>query len=347
MNFKFATPLLFGSALALGSMGFVACSGDNGGGNPVNPGSSSSNIPEPLPDITETTSIEFSDLSTSDGFDKVKFRGSITIKYDDSTVVADQNAVRFTDLQFNIISANKTSTGAVTVGVPKDFVNTQVTSISLTNMVVSTDLTDPTYTECGPFFLYITATADDGTNKSVSRDSIAFTRDEQYCKIPESSSSSVQVPAAPLTPVEMTINTKTSKCLILATGEAVATETGDICFTRVGTTIQLSSKTGLKFAVYDNNKDNNEMDDYTSSFRPELVGTPTTDSFRYTESALKDVYPDFLSDGDVFFVAIGPGYVPNTGSAKDFYAFVVNADILTPDSNGDRTIPLLVYKAAQ
>jgi len=350
MKSKFATPLLLSSALSLSALSFVACGGDDGNDFPSQPTSSSSFVPEELPPVTPTSSIEFKNLTSSLSLDRVKFKGNISIQYDDSTNLADINAVHFTDVQFAIMNQTKTAGGPVVVSEPKDFVNTFVTTVSIADMGVLTNLLDPAYTTCEQFFLYITATVDDGTIKSVSRDSIPFVRDAEYCKEPEISSSSAVVPGAPIAATTMTVSTKANNCLVFATG--LTGETGDVCFNKGGNgAIQLSSPNGLKFAVYDNPNDANRDNDFCKSWLPEQYtyedGTPvpiTTDSFMYNEAALQEIYPDFLSEGDVFFVAIAPTFVQ--GSAAGFYAFLVQL-AETSDANGNKDLTLLVYKGAQ
>jgi hypothetical protein len=343
---KFTKPLLFSSVLALGALGFVACSEDNGtnAGSPSGT-SSSSFVPMSLPEETATTSIVFTDLGiSSENLTRVKFKGSISIDLGDSETVDDVDAVRFTDVQFQIVSVNKTSTGNVTITNPIDYGSVAV--INFAEMDLQTKLDDG-YTECGNFYFIIAVTADDGVIKSVSKDTIPFVRPEEKCKVPESSSSSVAaVPGAPLDTVTINISTKTDKCIDLDNNLPIATTNGDICFTRTaGNAIRLSSGKSLKFATFDNLNDGSDFEARQNDFGKEwLPDNPTTDSFLYTEANLKETYDDFLSVDDMFFVAIAPTYVPNSGSAIGFYSFIVT-QFSTPDANGDVNFSLLVYKA--
>lgn len=352
MKLNFVTPLLLGSALALGALGFVACGDDDSPVIPGQPGklSSSSGVVEPPPETTPITSIrtDHFGINTST-LSRIKFKGDITLDFEDSTAISDFSAVHFTNLDVRVISKNGTSAGSFSMTNPLDFNAEFITSISLQGIGLQTNL-DEGYSECGEFIIYVTATASDGVNPpSVSRDSIPFVRPEEKCIIPESSSSEAKVPGAPLDTISIEVNTKVDKCLNLATATVSASPTGDICFTRTGSgKVELSSSTGIKFSIYNNLSDykENGKPDRTNDYSRDMLPTnPTTDDFLYVNSLLQDTYPDFIGAGDVFFVAIAPSYVPNTGSATGFYAFIVKEGMSTPDPNGDITFSLLLYKA--
>ena len=336
MNFKFATPLLLGSALTLSTIGFVACGGEENGVTPV-PGSSSSQPPEPLPEVDPTTSITFSGLGILYKSDtKVQFKGEVSIVLDDEESLADPSIARFADIKFDVRSKSGASTGSVSAD-PMDFASAPVSSYSLQDLNVQTFLDDESYTECGDFTLYITAIKPDGSGM---RDSISFVRPEEKCKAPEISSSSVQVPGAPMDSVTVRISTKSTKCVILTTNPPTLTAdatVGDICFNRLGTTVQISSGTGLQFDTFTNVW----PDDYSWDMLP--TDPVTTDNFSYNPSALRDAYPDFLSLDDQFFVAVSKTYTPNSGTAVGFYAFI--AKEISHDPNNDRELDVLIYKA--
>jgi len=344
MNSKFLTPLIFGCALTMGALSFVACGDDSTSAPPMPSGSSSSTfVPTSFAQPTPQTAIRFEGLGINGTTSsRVKFKGSITIDLGDSNTVANVDAVRFTDIKFDIVSKTQTSGGKASTLVPLDLASTNVTTVNLSELGLYTNI-DEDYTECGDFTLYITAKAFDGLIESVSIDTVGFVRPEEKCRPPESSSSEAKVPGAPLDSISIVVNTKTDKCLSFATGKASAETTGDVCFKTFGTNgnVQLSSTTGLKFAVYDNPNDGNRKTNYSKNWLPK---EPTTDDFTYLETALKEPYPDFLNEVDVFFVAINTAtYVPNTGSSTGFYAFVVSEQE-APDTNGDVKFTLLVYK---
>ena len=189
MNSKFVTPLIFTSALAIGALSFVACGGDEGSDfstKPENPTPSSAYVP---PEPTPQTSIHFANMAASVVSNKVKFKGDITLDLFDSTAIVDFNAVRFIDLQVTIVNSQNVPTGNYTFGNPIDFNANRVTAINFQEADLYSNLTEG-YTECGNFSLMITATASDGILKSVSNYTIPFTRSEEFCKEPESSSSS-------------------------------------------------------------------------------------------------------------------------------------------------------------
>lgn len=342
MNSKFLTPLILGCALTMGALSFVACGDDSTSAPPMPQGSSSSTfVPVSFAQQTPQTAIKFDNLGIAGTTSsRIKFRGDISIDLGDSNTVANIDAVHFTDITFDIVSKNQTSGGKAATLVPLDL-GAGLTTVNLSELGLYTNI-DEDYTECGEFTLYITAKAFDGLIESVSIDTIGFVRPEEKCRPPESSSSEAKVPGAPLDSISIVVNTKTDKCLSFATGKASAETTGDVCFKTFGTNgnVQLSSTTGLKFAVYDNVNDGNRKTNYSKNWLPT---NPTTDDFTYLETALKEPYPDFLNEVDVFFVAIGPSYVPNTGSSTGFYAFVVSEQE-APDTNGDVKFTLLVYK---
>ena len=343
MNSKFLTPLIFGCALGMGALSFVACGDDSTSAPPMPTNtSSSSTASPPLEQTTDTTAIVFSGLDiSSTPLKKVKFKGDISIDISDSNSVEDPDAVRFTDIKFEVRDASMNVTGNVQTLVPLDLVSSNVTTVNLLELGLYTNL-DENYTTCGEFTLYVTAKAHDGKRESVSRDSINFQRDPELC-IERSSSSEAKIPGAPLDTISIKVNTATDKCLSFATGKASAETTGDVCFKTIGTNgnVQLSSTTGIKFAVFDNESDGDRTTNYSKNWLPK---EPTTDSFTYLDLALKDVIPDFLNVVDLFYVGIAPTYVRNSGSAVGFYAFIVT-DASAPNTNGDVSFTLLVYKA--
>lgn len=336
MNFKFATPLLLSSALAMGALSFVACGGDDTGISAV-PGVSSSSAPEQLPEVTPTTSIDTAGLGILyKSISKVQFKGSISIVLDDPESTDDPTIARFANVQFDVRSASGASAGSVIVKSPVDYVNNIVTEVNLGEMGVETNL-DEGYSECGAFFLFITASRPDGTGLQAA---IPFERPTSKCVVEVSSSSEAHI-AAPLDSVRVKLNTKTANCVVLSSNPPTTTTdatAGDICLNRAGTVIGLSSGTGYKFAQFANTYPN----DWAKDFLPN--DPVTTDDFTYNESALSATYPDFLSVEDIFFVAVNPAiYAANSGSAMGFAAFIPFEG--TKDANGDRDIELLIYKA--
>ena len=344
MNSKFLTPLILGCALSVGALSFVACGDDSTSAPPMPLGSSSSafmmsSLEEPTPE----TAILFSNLGVSaTNATKIKFRGDITLDLGDSSTVANVDEARFTEIKFDIVSKTQQSGGVATTLTPIDLASSKITTINLQEYGLYTNL-DENYTECGEFTLYITAKAFDGAIESISRSSIDFVRPEEKCKIPESSSSEAKVPGAPLDTITIEFNTKIHKCLSFATGKASDATTGDMCFKTIGAggNVHLSSTTGLQFTPFDNESDGDRATNYSKNWLPK---EPTTDSFTYLKGALKETVADFLRVVDLFYVGIGPKYVPNTGSALDFYAFIVT-EASAPDANGDVSFKLLVYKA--
>lgn len=347
MNSKFVTPLIFSSALTLGALSFVACGEDSNpafqGGQSNGVSSSSVYVPPP---VTETTAIVFSGLSAPPSLTRIMFDGTLTLDLSDSNTVVDINAVRFTNVEFIIVkSETQVPQGTVTVTQPKDYENELVSTVSLSEMGVSTDL-DEGYTECGNFELIITAYAHDGFVPSTSVERIPFVRSEEKCKAPESSSSAEpEAPGIPLTSVELQFNTKVNRCFNVATATVSTDENGDVCFKPTSAkAVELYSTTGYKFAFYNNRNDGDDMNDYTPNWPPDV---PQTTSFTYLSSALQDKIGNIVNEiGEQFVVGVAPTYAPLTGSAAGFVAFGIKDDV-PPDANGNVTMTLVIYKAAQ
>ena len=341
MNSKFLTPLIFSSALTLGALSFVACGED--ANNPItNPGqsagiSSSSIYVPPAP--TESTFISFSNFTAIPSFSIIQFQGSVTINLGDTNTIADVDAVRITDIQFAIVKAGTNILqGNVTVLKPIDFNNNFTVTANLDEMGVRTDL-DEGYTECGNFELVVTASATDDINNSVSTKRIPFTRSEEKCREPESSSSSEpEATSAPLDSFRITIDTKIHKCINTIT--KAADDAGDICFQpNSNKTVDLYSTNEVKFVLYNNMNDRTMKNDYDKDYHPE---NPHTSDFLYVSTSLVEKYNDFLSHKNNFFVAISPTYDPASEVATGFFAFIV-LDYTIPDSNGNVSMDLLVY----
>lgn len=341
MKSKFVTSFIFGSALTLGALSFVACGEDSINALPQ-PGqsagtSSSSHYVAPVP--TEETFISFSNFTAIPSFSIIQFQGSVTINLGDTNTIADVDAVRITDIQFAIVKAGTDILqGNVTVLRPIDFENNFTVIANLDEMGVRTDL-DEGYTECGNFELVVTASATDDINKSVSTKRIPFTRSEEKCREPESSSSSEpEATSAPLDSFLITIDTKIHKCINTIT--KAPDDAGDICFQpNSNKTVDLYSTNEVKFALYNNLNDRPMENDYDKDYHPE---DPHTSDFLYVSTSLVEKYNNFLSHKNNFFVAISPTYNPASEVATGFFAFIVlNSPI--PDSNGNVSMDLLVY----
>ena len=343
MNSKFLTPLIFSSALTLGALSFVACGED--ANNPItNPGHSAGNYSSSSYSATpptEISAIAFSNFIAAQSFSIVQFDGTIAIDFSDSNIVADIGAARITRVDFAIVKAGtNTLQGKVTVLRPIDFSNTFTTRANLDEMGVQTDLDDG-YTDCGNFELIVTAFASDDNFESISTKSIPFTRSEEKCREPESSSSSEpEAKSAPLDSFYVSIDTKINKCINTVT--KAPDNAGDICFQpNSNKTVDLYSTNEVKFALFNNLNDRALDNDYDKDYQPE---NPQTSDFLYVSTSLVEQYNDFLSHKNNFFVAISPTYDPSSEIATGFFAFIV-LDSTIPDANGNVSMDLLVYKA--
>ena len=161
MSSKFTTPLILSSALALSAFGLIACGDDSNPTVSPQPGTSSSYVPPDIQPPTAVTAIVASGLGVGTSLvTQVFFTGSLKLDFSDTTANFDVNAARFTDIQFFVESASKTSTGSIkTQSATLDaayFAATPVTTINFDQIGLYADLNDG-YTECGNFNLIIAA----------------------------------------------------------------------------------------------------------------------------------------------------------------------------------------------
>ncbi len=341
MKSKFITPIILASAFTLSALSFVACGEDSNPTTDFNNNQSAAVSSSSYVEIppTKETFISFSNFTATPSFSIIQFDGSITINFGDTNTIADVDAVRLKDVQFAIVKAGtKILQGNVTILKPIDFENNFTVTANLDEMGVQTDL-DEGYTDCGDFELIVTAFATDDVNESISTKRIPFTRSEEKCREPESSSSSEpEATSAPLDSFRVAIDTKVHKCINTTT--KAADDTGDICFQpNSNKTVDLYSTTGVKFAFYNNNNDRTMANDYDKDYLPE---NPQTSDFLYVSTSLVEKYNDFLSHKKGFFVAISPTYDSSSEVATGFFAFTV-LDYTIPDSNGNVSMNLLVY----
>ncbi len=355
MNSKFVTPAILSSALTLSALSFIACGDDS---NPViqpQPGVSSSSI-YTEPEDTPITSIVFTGLEATAGTGKMFFKGSITIDVGDENTVADVDAVHFTDVKFVIRnSVTHATQGEVTITNPiLDYASLANPVVSLNEMGVQTDL-EKGYTECGSFELVITAFATDGEISSNTTKTIPFVRSEDFCKEPEESSSSAapEIKSAPLKHFTIEMDTKVAKCVNIAT-ESKSDEGGDLCFNPNASKngLDLSSTTGLQFALYTNKNDNDEWNDYSFNLLPEELNERVayTSDFLYNSGALKDTFANVIHAQNIantansFIVGVTSAYNPSSEVATGFYAFAVMTTNIY-DANGNSSFTLVIYKA--
>ena len=202
---------------------------------------------------------------------------------------------------------------------------------------------DTAKNQCGKFILYITYIAsDDPTNleKYVSRDSVEFVREPEFCQADPSSSSS----AESINPsIELRINTgsmttSATKGYSFKNDAEVPKEQAQIQVTEnKDGVLTLHGVNGYKVAKYDNTNDRNWDDDW-SAF--ELPPSPAhTSDFRFTNAKLADSAIGF--DCDAFWIVLGPAFNDNTG--EDFYAVTLETKE-RPDANGVRQLEIIYCK---
>lgn len=202
---------------------------------------------------------------------------------------------------------------------------------------------DTAKNQCGKFILYITYIAsDDPTNleKYVSRDSVEFVREPEFCQAEPSSSSS----AESINPsIELRINTgsmttSATKGYSFKNDAEVPKEQAQIQVTEnKDGVLTLHGVNGYKVVRYENANDRKWDDDWSSRFLP--PSPAHTGDFRFTEASLADSVKFF--DIDFFWVVIGPAFNDSTGD--DFYAVTVKSKEI-PDANGFSELQIIYYK---
>ena len=202
---------------------------------------------------------------------------------------------------------------------------------------------DTAKNQCGKFILYITYIAsDDPTNleKYVSRDSVEFVREPEFCQAEPSSSSS----AESINPsIELRINTgsmttSATKGYSLKNDAEVPKEQAQIQVTEnKDGSLTLHGVNGYKVVRYENANDRKWDDDWSAY---ELPPSPAhTSDFRFSKAKLADSAIAF--DCDSFWIVIGPAFNDNTG--EDFYAVTLETKE-RPYANGVRPLEIIYYK---
>lgn len=347
MNFKFAKTLLMGSVISMGAFGLVACGDDSSSGASDSPNSSSSIvIPEQHDDI-----IQFSNLGTTPGLTSVKFTGSAVLNFTDTTSSQNLENLQFTNINFQVgkVSASGLSATSATVIVLQPMNFPTENNLVLSQMGVSVDLSDPTFTECGDFSMIVTVSATDGVQNFESSEQIAFTRPTSYCATQESSSSAT----AEKTEIEMDsytvdMSTDPSKAisgLSLATGSASGEATADLIITKSAGDITISSGNGTLFAPIANSEIGNDLsDDYEVGFWPEEVNERSAyvSDFKVKRNIIDQTsIPEAIAYAQQIYVAKTSAYNEATGAGFFAFAIVKSEEGL----NNNYDITLKVYKA--
>ena len=203
---------------------------------------------------------------------------------------------------------------------------------------------DTAKTQCGKFILYITYIAsDDPTilNKYISRDSVEFVREPEFCQVKPTSSSAAEIidPGIELTKHRGSMSTSITKGFSfkdesevpLAQAQIQVTENKDRFLT-------LHGVNGYKVAKYENADDQNWEDDWFCDILP--PAPVHISDFRFSKAKLADSTGFFSFD--YFWVVIGPAFNDSTGD--DFYAVTLHYRDDHPDENGNSTFKIIYYK---
>lgn len=350
MNF---TKLLLGTALAMSSINFMACSDDSTAAPPPTGPTSSAAEEIHVRENTAVSPIKFEEITTDLGGTKLYFKGNITIDIVDTNSSENPDAVVFTNVEFTVGRLENNTTVKSTAPVTFNPIGTGLQTLNLQEMRVAIDFADPSFTDCGTYVLMVTAMASDDPAKPdkfvTNGQSVSFQRPDSYCKTNEPvSSSSVEVKQIPMTTYEVTLESNGKKGVNLASGttftEAEIAAGNAVHFTldNVGGVITINGQNGTLFSPITNGDDNiNFDDDWSYRYYPEveLGRTAYVSDFQYKSITGTSIDP--LDQTDLIYVAKATTYDENTGAG--FFAFVLIAK--QELTNKDYSMTFKVYKA--
>lgn len=350
MNFK---KLLLGTALAMSTVNFMACSDDSTAA-PTPSGPTSSAAEEiHIRENTDLSPIKFETISAQLGGNKEFFKGNIQIDILDTLSSENPDQVYFTNVEFTVGRIENDKAVESTAQVVFNPIQPQMQTLNLQEMGVSIDFSDPSFTDCGTYVLMVTATASDDAGKPdkfvTTGQSEKFQRPEAYCKSKEpESSAAVEVKQIEMETYEVTLETNGKKGLNLAAGttftEAEIAAGNAVHFTldNVGGVITINSQNGTLFSPITNGDDNiNYDDDWSFNYYPEteLGRSAYVSDFQYKDISGTSIDP--LDQTDLIYVAKATTYDANTGAG--FFAFVLIAK--QELTNKDYSMTFKVYKA--
>lgn len=315
----------------------------------ITPQKSSSSMagqPVSLAQETEVSPIQFQTPTVDATPDKTTFNfiGSATLNAFDTTanVDSDKDPV-FTNLELVLAHINdlgqpETALISLSYKMPAF----PVPNVNFGEMGLS--IVDLERSQCGTFQLYITlyATNDEANPfKFITRDTVEFVREPEYCIEPvleSSSSEEVVVSDVPLTKHTADLTTDSNKGFSLKTDSEVPKEQADFQL-RLNDENQLTlvGLNGFKVAKYTNDKDSQYDDDWYSELLPPEPVNIT--AFRFSTTKLAESIEGF--DVDAFWVVVGPSFSPETGN--DFAAVsLLQKGIANP--NGVVPLSIIYYK---
>jgi|P827metagenome_2_1110787.scaffolds.fasta_scaffold00033_116 hypothetical protein len=341
------------SLLALFSLftaAMYACTGSDDPSAPEKDTEKSSSSAMPLMSsiqVTEVSPIRFQQAAANPTPDETifTFNGSAILDGWDTTANADsENDPFFTGIELILAHVNDAGENE------QAMVELQYTAptfpqsaINLSEMGVS--INDPAKTQCGTFKLFVLlyATNDpENPNKFASVDSLTFERKPESClpdPEPESSSAAdVIVSDVPLNMFRGNMSTSTTYGFSFTQEKEVLMEQAQI---RVETdetgALTLYGVNGYRVVKYNNAKDRNFDDDYSSKLLPSIPAHIS--DFRFNETKLAESAEKF--DIDYFWIVIGPAFNADTGD--DFFAVTLESKDV-PDGNGVRPLSIIYFK---
>ncbi len=338
MNFKFAKTLLMGSVISMGAFGLVACGDDSSSGAEAKP-----DDPIVLPE--NDASIMFERLTANSAGEVVRFGGSISLDFADTTLPEDVS-LAFTGIELKV-AYGEALTGTT--------VQPQVTimpsfplenNIVLNEMGIIVNLNDPGFTECGNYNLVVKVTAEAGKKTKEAAGVIPFVREESFCKAPEPSSSDTPAKAEiEMTSYTVNMSTNMAPGLNFATGVAGADLTADLIISKAAGDVTITSGNGTLFAPIANAElDKDYYNDYEVGYWPENNtkgdGKAYVSSWMYRDIAGATI-ENIIENSSQIYVAKTAAYNAETGAG--FYAFAVEK--YTEGNNKDFNVTLKVYKA--
>lgn len=334
------------SAIAL--CGFCGCSDDSSSGTA--PQQTNQENSTPAPEVrkqTDVSAIRINKMGITPNGLRTSFilTGGAVIDQNDTVAVPKGAEAYFMSMELSIAKIvngqlMNTPLKVTCQGAPCVLTN-PIQTINLTELGARID--DENKADCGDFRITISYAASYDANDPtmfVSNDVIDFTRDQSVCEEP-AQPVPVENPADKivLTSYEITVNTKNSEGVSLATGTVVPAGQADLIFTSDDVTgeIKVGTGNGAKIAPYSNDSDNNYDDDWSAKSLP--PSPVKMSDFRFRTSNLSTTVGYF--DSFIFYIVTTPNYNADTGDG--FYAFAAKGSTIA-DENKNIKVTIIVFK---
>lgn len=297
--------------------------------------------------VTEVSPIRFQQASANPSPDETvfTFNGSAILDGWDTTANADsENDPFFTGIELILAHVNEMGQNE------QAMIELQYTApvfpqaaINLGDMGLT--ISDPGKTQCGTFKLFVLLHATNDAadpNKFSSVDSLTFERKPGSCMPdpePESSSAADIIESnVQLNMYRGDMSTSLTYGFSFTEGKEVLMDQAQIrAEADESGKLTLFGVNGYKIVLYNNAKDKNFDDDYSSTFLPPIPAHMS--DFRFNETKLEESISGF--DIDYFWVVIGPAFNADTGD--DFFTITLETKDV-PDGNGVRPLHVIYFK---